>query len=138
MLAAVVGYHNPSLFLWFDNTCVTWSLVFCMAAMGLTLTFEEIVGVFTRSPQLLLLGACQGYQSGGCGGRPCVLVKQETGRRGKGAPLAVVIEPAHGRSDAVAAVTCQVGRDVMSQDHCSCARAPCVLRPCAQVLLRFY
>lgn len=56
MLAAVVGYHFPSLFLWFNNTYVTWSLVFCMAAMGLTLTFEEITSVFTRSPQLLLLG----------------------------------------------------------------------------------
>lgn len=56
MLAAVVGFHHPSLFLWFNNTYVTWSLVFCMAAMGLTLTFEEITNVFTRSPQLLLLG----------------------------------------------------------------------------------
>jgi predicted Na+-dependent transporter len=30
--------------------------MFCMLAMGLTLTFEEITNVFTRSPQLLLLG----------------------------------------------------------------------------------
>lgn len=56
VLAAVLGFHYPSLFLWFNNTYVTWSLVFCMAAMGLTLTFEEISSVFTRSPQLLLLG----------------------------------------------------------------------------------
>jgi BASS family bile acid:Na+ symporter len=61
VLAAVIGYHHPSLFLWFNNTYVTWSLVFCMAAMGLTLTFEEIMGVFTRSPQLLLLGMVLQY-----------------------------------------------------------------------------
>lgn len=81
MLAAVVGFHQPSLFLWFDNTYVTWSLVFCMAAMGLTLTFEEIVGVFTRSPQLLLLG-----ETWGGGG--------EAARRawqGKGSRLLVVL-----------------------------------------------
>lgn len=61
VLAAVVGFHHPSLFLWFNNTYVTWSLVFCMAAMGLTLTFQEITGVFTRSPQLLLLGMVLQY-----------------------------------------------------------------------------
>jgi predicted Na+-dependent transporter len=61
VLAAVVGFHYPSLFLWFDNTYVTWSLVFCMAAMGLTLTFDEIMSVFTRSPQLLLLGKVLGF-----------------------------------------------------------------------------
>jgi BASS family bile acid:Na+ symporter len=61
VLAAVIGYHHPSLFLWFNNTYVTWSLVFCMAAMGLTLTFEEIMGVFSRSPQLLLLGMVLQY-----------------------------------------------------------------------------
>lgn len=61
VLAAVVGFHHPSLFLWFNNTYVTWSLVFCMAAMGLTLTFEEITNVFTRSPQLLLLGMVLQY-----------------------------------------------------------------------------
>jgi len=32
-----------------------------MAAMGLTLTFEEITNVFTRSPQLLLLGMVLQY-----------------------------------------------------------------------------
>jgi predicted Na+-dependent transporter len=62
VLAAVIGYHYPSLFLWFNNTYVTWSLVFCMAAMGLTLTFDEIMSVFTRSPQLLLLGETHNRQ----------------------------------------------------------------------------
>lgn len=32
-----------------------------MAAMGLTLTFDEIANVFTRSPQLLLLGMVLQY-----------------------------------------------------------------------------
>lgn len=56
VLAAVVAYHNPPLFTWFDDSLVKLSLMFCMLAMGLTLTFQEIAGVFTRAPQLLLLG----------------------------------------------------------------------------------
>eukprot|EP00882_Tetradesmus_deserticola_P010244 GHRQ01010822.1.p1 GENE.GHRQ01010822.1~~GHRQ01010822.1.p1 ORF type:complete len:283 (+),score=115.45 GHRQ01010822.1:227-1075(+) len=59
--AALLGFHHPPLFLWFDDACVTWSLIFCMLAMGLTLTFDEIASVFTRSPQLLLLGMVLQY-----------------------------------------------------------------------------
>uniref|UniRef100_A0A383WK02 Bile acid:sodium symporter n=1 Tax=Tetradesmus obliquus TaxID=3088 RepID=A0A383WK02_TETOB len=59
--AALLGFHHPPAFLWFTDTYVTWSLIFCMLAMGLTLTFEEIASVFTRSPQLLLLGMVLQY-----------------------------------------------------------------------------
>lgn len=56
VLAAVVGFYHPPLFIWFNDSLVKTSLMFCMLAMGLTLTFQEIAGVFTRAPQLLLLG----------------------------------------------------------------------------------
>lgn len=56
VLAAVIGFNHPPLFTWFDDSLVKLSLMFCMLAMGLTLTFQEIAGVFTRAPQLLLLG----------------------------------------------------------------------------------
>ncbi|KAF6259620.1 sodium bile acid symporter family-domain-containing protein [Scenedesmus sp. NREL 46B-D3] len=59
--AALLGFYHPPLFVWFNDDYVTWSLIFCMLAMGLTLTFEEIVSVFTRSPQLLLLGMVLQY-----------------------------------------------------------------------------
>jgi hypothetical protein len=56
VLAAVLGYNYPPLFSWFTDTHITYSLMFCMLGMGLTLTFDEILGVFTKMPQLLLLG----------------------------------------------------------------------------------
>jgi hypothetical protein len=31
--AALLGFHHPPLFLWFNDTYVTWSLIFCMLAM---------------------------------------------------------------------------------------------------------
>jgi predicted Na+-dependent transporter len=31
--AALLGFHHPPLFLWFTDTYVTWSLIFCMLAM---------------------------------------------------------------------------------------------------------
>lgn len=61
VLAALVGYHHPPLFAWFGTAHINWSLVLCMLAMGLTLTFGEITSVFTRSPQLLLLGMVLQY-----------------------------------------------------------------------------
>eukprot|EP00878_Enallax_costatus_P032589 GHUV01035828.1.p1 GENE.GHUV01035828.1~~GHUV01035828.1.p1 ORF type:complete len:352 (+),score=75.40 GHUV01035828.1:655-1710(+) len=61
VLAAAVGFYNPPLFVWFDDSLVKTSLMFCMLAMGLTLTFQEIAGVFTRAPQLLLLGMVLQY-----------------------------------------------------------------------------
>lgn len=56
ILAAVAGFLHPALFTWFSNEAITWSLMAVMVAMGLTLTFQEIGGVFTKQPQLLLLG----------------------------------------------------------------------------------
>ncbi|MEW5299400.1 MAG: hypothetical protein WDW38_004580 [Sanguina aurantia] len=61
LLAAFSGYHFPQLYLWFDTTCVTWALVFMMASMGLTLTYAEIGLVFTKKPQLLVLGMLLQY-----------------------------------------------------------------------------
>ncbi|GFR44023.1 hypothetical protein Agub_g5179 [Astrephomene gubernaculifera] len=61
ILAAVTAFHAPHLYLWFDNTCVTYGLMFVMAGMGLTLTFNEIASVFTKQPQLLLLGMVLQY-----------------------------------------------------------------------------
>ncbi|GLI66102.1 hypothetical protein VaNZ11_009708 [Volvox africanus] len=61
ILAAVSAFHAPHLYLWFDNTCVTYGLMFVMAGMGLTLTFKEIISVFTKQPQLLLLGMVLQY-----------------------------------------------------------------------------
>jgi hypothetical protein len=31
--AALLGFYHPPLFLWFNDTYVTWSLIFCMLAM---------------------------------------------------------------------------------------------------------
>lgn len=31
--AALLGFHHPPAFLWFTDTYVTWSLIFCMLAM---------------------------------------------------------------------------------------------------------
>ncbi|KAG2438753.1 hypothetical protein HXX76_005297 [Chlamydomonas incerta] len=61
ILAAVSGFYMPSLYTWFDNTCITYGLMFVMAGMGLTLTFGEIASVFTKQPQLLLLGMVLQY-----------------------------------------------------------------------------
>ncbi|PNH12740.1 putative sodium/metabolite cotransporter BASS1, chloroplastic [Tetrabaena socialis] len=61
LLAAFTGFHMPELYLWFDNTCITFGLMFVMAGMGLTLTFGEIAAVFTKQPQLLLLGMVLQY-----------------------------------------------------------------------------
>ncbi|KAG2496634.1 hypothetical protein HYH03_005454 [Edaphochlamys debaryana] len=61
ILAAVTGFHFPSLYLWFDNTCITNGLMFVMAGMGLTLTFGEIGSVFLKQPQLLALGMVLQY-----------------------------------------------------------------------------
>ncbi|GLC73886.1 hypothetical protein PLESTF_001431700 [Pleodorina starrii] len=61
ILAAVSGFYAPQLYLWFDSTCVTYGLMFVMAGMGLTLTLNEIISVFTKQPQLLLLGMVLQY-----------------------------------------------------------------------------
>jgi predicted Na+-dependent transporter len=45
VLAALVGYHHPPLFGWFCTADINWSLVLCMLAKGLTLTFGEITSV---------------------------------------------------------------------------------------------
>jgi hypothetical protein len=36
--------------------CRSTAVICCAGLQGLTLTFDEITSVFTRSPQLLLLG----------------------------------------------------------------------------------
>lgn len=64
LLAAATGYQWPDLYLWFNNTCISWGLMFVMTGMGLTLTFAEIGAVFTRQPQLLALGMV--LQVGSC------------------------------------------------------------------------
>eukprot|EP00877_Chromochloris_zofingiensis_P002952 jgi/Chrzof1/12658/Cz07g02190.t1 len=61
VLAAVLGFYYPPLFSWFGTTAVSYSLMFVMLGMGLTLTFDEITGVFTKTPQLLLLGMVLQY-----------------------------------------------------------------------------
>ncbi|KAI8471485.1 MAG: sodium bile acid symporter family-domain-containing protein [Monoraphidium minutum] len=61
VLAAVAGFHHPPLFTWFKDSYVTFSLMAVMLGMGLTLTFQEMASVFTRQPQLLLLGMALQY-----------------------------------------------------------------------------
>ncbi|GBF96096.1 sodium bile acid symporter family [Raphidocelis subcapitata] len=61
VLAAVAGFHHPPLFTWFRDSYTTGSLMAVMLAMGLTLTFQEMGSVFTRQPQLLLLGMALQY-----------------------------------------------------------------------------
>lgn len=65
ILAALAGFYCPPLFSWFTDTYITWSLIFCMLGMGLTLTFDEILGVFTKMPQLLLLGMVRALGAAG-------------------------------------------------------------------------
>lgn len=61
VLAAISGFFYPPLYLWFSDRAITWGLMFVMLGMGLTLTVDEILGVFTRRPQLLLLGMVLQY-----------------------------------------------------------------------------
>jgi predicted Na+-dependent transporter len=66
MLAAVLGFYFPSLFAWFNDSCITAGLMAVMLGMGLTLTFGEIASVFTKTPQLLLLGMVRGWLALSC------------------------------------------------------------------------
>jgi bile acid:Na+ symporter, BASS family len=61
LAAAYLGAQSPALFSWVSDAGVTAALAACMLGMGLTLTFGEIAAVFTRRPQLLLLGMALQY-----------------------------------------------------------------------------
>ncbi len=54
--AALSALEWPWLFSWLDTAFITNSLALVMLGMGLTLTMDDITGVFTKMPQLLLLG----------------------------------------------------------------------------------
>jgi predicted Na+-dependent transporter len=59
--AALAAFAHPPLFDWFRTSQITNGLVFVMVGMGLTLTFSQIGGVFTRQPGLLALGMLLQY-----------------------------------------------------------------------------
>lgn len=61
VLAGLAGFYFPPLFTWFKDSYTTVSLMAVMLGMGLTLTFQEMGSVFTRQPQLLLLGMVLQY-----------------------------------------------------------------------------
>eukprot|EP00199_Chlamydomonas_sp_CCMP681_P001730 CAMPEP_0119104544 /NCGR_PEP_ID=MMETSP1180-20130426/2733_1 /TAXON_ID=3052 ORGANISM="Chlamydomonas cf sp, Strain CCMP681" /NCGR_SAMPLE_ID=MMETSP1180 /ASSEMBLY_ACC=CAM_ASM_000741 /LENGTH=380 /DNA_ID=CAMNT_0007089339 /DNA_START=114 /DNA_END=1257 /DNA_ORIENTATION=- len=61
ILAAVSAFHRPELFTWFTPAHINNGLMFVMLGMGLTLTFKEILNVFTKQPQLLALGMVLQY-----------------------------------------------------------------------------
>lgn len=61
LVAAISGFYQPSLYTWFDSQWTQAGLMVIMGGMGLTLTLDDITQVFSKQPQLLLLGMVLQY-----------------------------------------------------------------------------
>ncbi len=60
LLAAIIALQHPPAFTWFTPH-ITNGLAFVMLGTGLTLTLSDMGNVFTKMPQLLLLGMTLQY-----------------------------------------------------------------------------
>eukprot|EP00640_Fibrocapsa_japonica_P001415 CAMPEP_0113940322 /NCGR_PEP_ID=MMETSP1339-20121228/6477_1 /TAXON_ID=94617 /ORGANISM="Fibrocapsa japonica" /LENGTH=412 /DNA_ID=CAMNT_0000944119 /DNA_START=10 /DNA_END=1245 /DNA_ORIENTATION=- /assembly_acc=CAM_ASM_000762 len=57
--SAILGLLRPQSLIWFNGSCITWSLSFTMLCMGMTLEPKSFVRVLTRPKQVLAGVVCQ-------------------------------------------------------------------------------
>eukprot|EP00798_Chlamydomonas_sp_ICE-L_P010344 gene10344-8280_t len=56
VIAGTVALTYPPAFTWFQMNKITWGLALTMLGMGFTMKIADFTAVFTKQPQLLLLG----------------------------------------------------------------------------------